>query len=159
LIGGPFGAGDAEDVVQEAFVKAYAALGRFRADAAFRPWILRIVANEARNARRSGGRRFGLALRAGHQAWTGPVVDTPEQHVVTEETRASVLDLVGSLPERERQVVACRYLLDLTEAETAEVIGVPVGTVKSRHSRGLARLRAAAEATGLTALEEGAGRA
>ena len=57
------GAAETEDAVQDAFVKAYAALGRFRAGSAFRPWILRIVANEARNRRRSAGRRAGLALR------------------------------------------------------------------------------------------------
>src|SRR4030095_9437816 len=56
--------GDAEDAVQEAFVKANAALGRFRAGAPFRPWLLRIVANEARNRRRSAGRRAGLAPAA-----------------------------------------------------------------------------------------------
>ena len=55
---------DADDAVQEAFLKAYAALPRFREGAPFRPWLLRIVANEARNRRRSAGRRTGLALRA-----------------------------------------------------------------------------------------------
>jgi RNA polymerase sigma-70 factor (ECF subfamily) len=56
--------GDAEEAVQDGFVKAYRALGRFREGAPFRPWLLRIVANEARNRRRSSGRRAGLALRA-----------------------------------------------------------------------------------------------
>ncbi len=55
---------DADDAVQDAFLKAYAALPRFRDGAPFRPWLLRIVANEARNRRRSAGRREGLALRA-----------------------------------------------------------------------------------------------
>ena len=57
-------AGEAEDAVQEAFVKAYYALPRFRSDAPFRPWLLRIVANEARNRVRSSRRRDGLVLRA-----------------------------------------------------------------------------------------------
>ena len=57
-------AGDAEDATQDGFVKAWRALGRFRTGAPFRPWLLRIVANEARNRRRSAGRRAGLALRA-----------------------------------------------------------------------------------------------
>ena len=57
---------EAEDVAQEAFVKAFRALGRFRAGKPFRPWLLRIVANEARNHRRSAGRRGALALRAAH---------------------------------------------------------------------------------------------
>ena len=59
---------DADDAVQEAFLKAYAALPRFRVGAPFRPWLLRIVANEARNRRRSAGRRTGLAQRAAEVA-------------------------------------------------------------------------------------------
>jgi len=88
LVAGP---ADAEDAVQEAFVKAYKALGRFRADGSFRPWLLRIVANEASNARRSAGRRYGLAVRVGGQAWVGPAAGTPEQEVATAETRAEAL--------------------------------------------------------------------
>ena len=56
--------GDADDAVQDAFLKAFAALPRFRDGAPLRPWLLRIVTNEARNRRRSAGRRQGLALRA-----------------------------------------------------------------------------------------------
>jgi RNA polymerase sigma factor (sigma-70 family) len=56
------GAGEAEDAVQEAFIKAYRALPRFRPGAPFRPWLLRIVANEARNRARSSRRREGLGL-------------------------------------------------------------------------------------------------
>ena len=153
LVAGP---ADAEDAVQEAFVKAYKALGRFRADGSFRPWLLRIVANEASNARRSAGRRYGLAVRVGGQAWVGPAAGTPEQEVATAETRAAVLVLVDALPERERQVVTCRYLLDLSEAETAHMLGIPTGTAKSRHARALARMRATTSAAALSVAEEGA---
>ena len=61
-------AADAEEAAQEGFVKAWRALPRFRAGAPFRPWLLAIVANEARNRRRAAGRRAGLALRAAEQA-------------------------------------------------------------------------------------------
>src|SRR6476660_8379234 len=64
-------AADAEEAAQDAFVKAYRALWRFRPGAPFKPWLLRIVANEARNRRRSAGRRAALALRAIHEASTG----------------------------------------------------------------------------------------
>jgi RNA polymerase sigma factor (sigma-70 family) len=153
LVAGP---GDAEDAVQEAFVKAYRALDRFRAGGAFRPWILRIVANEASNTRRSARRRYGLALRLGGHAWSGPIAGAPDQDAVTAETRRAVLALVEALPERERQVVACRYLLDLSEAETAQLLAIPAGTAKSRHARGLARLREAASTAGLSVAEKGA---
>jgi RNA polymerase sigma factor (sigma-70 family) len=140
---------DAEDVVQEAFVKAYRGLGRFRPGAAFRPWLLAIVAHEAANARRSAGRRAGLAARASAQVdpHTGSLPDsrpTPETAAVAAESARVLLAAVRGLPDRERDVVTCRYLLDLSEAETAAVLGLRTGTVKSRLSRGLDRLRRSA---------------
>ena len=61
-------AAEAEDAAQEGFVKAWQALGRFREGAPFRPWLLAIVVNEARNRRRHAGRQAALALRAGSRA-------------------------------------------------------------------------------------------
>jgi RNA polymerase sigma-70 factor (ECF subfamily) len=132
--------GDAEDAVQDAFVKAYHALPRFRPGAPFRPWILRIVANEARNRGRSSRRRENLVLRAA-AAGPGGAAPSPE---VAALARADVEVLVGALnrlPERDRLVVAYRYLFEMSEAETAEALDVRPGTVKSRLSRALARLR------------------
>jgi RNA polymerase sigma-70 factor (ECF subfamily) len=134
-------AADAEDVAQEAFVKAYRALGRFRAGAPFRPWLLQIVANEARNRRRSAGRRANLALRAAAEVRPGDAVPSPEAALVSDERRAELVAAVNALREEERDVVACRFFLDLSEEETAAALDVPVGTVKSRTSRALARLR------------------
>ena len=130
-------ADDAEDAAQEAFMKAFAALPRFRAGAAFRPWLLAIVANEARNRRRSANRRAALALRAPDQG----LESSPETMVLASEARQSLLDAVNALPDADREVVSYRYLLELSEAETAAVLGVPVGTVKSRLFRALGRLR------------------
>ena len=64
-------AAEAEDAAQEGFVKAYYAIRRFRSGAPFRPWILQIVANEARNRRRSAGRRAGLVMRTAAPAPSG----------------------------------------------------------------------------------------
>jgi RNA polymerase sigma-70 factor (ECF subfamily) len=133
--------GDAEDAAQEAFVKAYAALGRFRAGAPFRPWLLRIVANEARNRRRSAGRRTGLALRAAEDRRPGDAAPSPESAVLADETRALLLGAVNGLRPEDREVIGARYFLDLSEAETAETLGIARGTVKSRLSRALGRLR------------------
>lgn len=135
------GAGaDAEDVVQEAFVKAYTGLGRFREGASFRPWLLRIVTNEARNLHRGSGRRQARE----HLAWqrTQPLLATasPDDAVLTAARRAALVSALGELPERDRQVVVCRHLLELDERETATVLGVPLGTVKSRLSRALRKL-------------------
>jgi RNA polymerase sigma factor (sigma-70 family) len=136
---------DAEDATQEAFVKAYYALDRFRMDREFRPWILRIVANEARNRRRSARRRESLALRLAEDrpslSASGASARAPEAAAVSAETARVLLAALAELPERERLVVSCRYLLELSEAETAQALGLRPGTVKSRLSRGLAKLR------------------
>ncbi|HVM18298.1 MAG TPA: RNA polymerase sigma factor [Gaiellaceae bacterium] len=137
-------AADAEDAAQEAFVKAYRALGRFRRGAPFRPWLLRIVANEARNRRRTAGRRAALAVRAAALAERA-AADGPDAAAAAAEERARLLRAVERLREEERLVVACRYFLDLSEAETAAALGVRPGTVKSRLSRALERLRALLE--------------
>ncbi len=136
-------AADAEDAAQDAFVKAYYALDRFRRGEPFRPWILRIVANEARNRRRSAGRRERLALRLAERRGPGDAAPSPDAAAIANESRASLLAALETLSERDRLVVAFRYLLDLSEAETAAALGVRPGTVKSRLSRALARLRSA----------------
>ncbi len=137
------GAGaDADDVVQEAFVKAFRALPRFRGDRPFRPWLLRIVVNETRNLHRGASRRTGREARVvveGARLVAGP--DDPAETVVAADRRARLLALVAGLPQRSREVVVCRYLMELSEAETATALDVPVGTVKSRLSRALAQLR------------------
>ncbi|HET7273233.1 MAG TPA: RNA polymerase sigma factor [Rubrobacter sp.] len=130
---------DAEDATQEAFVKAYRALGRFRPGASFRPWLLAIVANEARNRRRSAGRRANLTLRAAQEG--SSVAVSPEAAVVASERRKELLSSLGELSEGDRLVISCRYFLELSEAETAATLGCARGTVKSRLSRALVRLR------------------
>jgi RNA polymerase sigma factor (sigma-70 family) len=133
-------AADAEEVVQDAFVKAYRARGRFRAGASFRPWILAIVANEARNRRRSLGRRARLELHLAEERPSGGAAPSPEVALLASEERASLLAAIDRLGEEQRAAVACRYFLDLSEAESAAVLGCRPGTVKSRLSRALARL-------------------
>jgi RNA polymerase sigma factor (sigma-70 family) len=136
---------DAEEAAQEGFVKAYRALGRFRPGAAIRPWLLQIVANEARNRRRSAGRRARLELRIATQDPSGDAAPSPEGALLDAERRSALMAAVNSLREEERLVIGLRYFLDLSEGETAATLGIRVGTVKSRLSRGLARLRERAE--------------
>ncbi len=131
--------GEAEDAVQEAFVKAYQHLPRFRVGAPFRPWLLRIVANEARNRARSSRRREGLAHRAAAQPPEVP--PSPEAAAVEREDAELLAAALGRLSERDRLVIAYRHLFEMSEAETAEALGVRVGTVKSRLSRAMDRLR------------------
>ena len=136
-------AAEAEDAVQDALVKAWRALGRFRRGAPFRPWLLQIVANEARNRRRSAGRRAALALRAAREEVSGDAAPSPEAALLAAEERARLLAALDGLPDDARLVLACRFLLDLSEAETAAALDVRPGTVKSRTARALDRLREA----------------
>jgi RNA polymerase sigma-70 factor (ECF subfamily) len=130
----------AEDVTQEAFVKAYRALPGFREASSFRPWLLRIVRNEALNQRRRQGRQERLGLRLANDPVSGGAAPSPETTVMTGLERQTVLDAVNELPDRYRDVVAHRYLLGLSEAETAATLRIPIGTVKSRTARALDRL-------------------
>jgi RNA polymerase sigma-70 factor (ECF subfamily) len=136
------GAGDdADDVVQEALVKAYRQLSRYRGESGFRPWLLAIVANETRNLHRSRRRRDGLALRAASASEPLPDAPDPADTVLARERRERLVDRLRLLDRRDQDVLVCRFLLDLSEQETAAALGVPKGTVKSRTSRALARLR------------------
>ena len=154
-------AADAEEAAQDGFVKAHRALGRFRRGAALKPWLLRIVANEARNRRRSATRRERLALRAAadqgiardaaegavgsaHRPGVrrlGDAVPSPEAALLARESHERLLAAVEGLSEEHRDAVACRYFLELSEEETAAALGIRKGTVKSRLSRALVQLR------------------
>jgi RNA polymerase sigma factor (sigma-70 family) len=138
-------AADAEEAAQDGFLKAHRALGRFRADSPWRPWLLRIVANEARNRRRAAGRRTRLELRAAEAAPSTAGARSSESIVLTAERDAALRNALGTLAEPDREVLYLRYFLDLPEVEMAAVLDCRPGTVKSRLSRSLARLRAILE--------------
>jgi RNA polymerase sigma-70 factor (ECF subfamily) len=139
-------AGDAEDAAQSAFLKAYLHLSRFRSSAPFRPWILQIVANEARNTRRGRWRHLQRG-RDGDDA-AGEMPDREpdvELQTIAAERSAWLVAHIDALSAADRQAILCRYALDLSEAEMAAVLGCARGTVKSRLHRALARLRARLE--------------
>jgi RNA polymerase sigma factor (sigma-70 family) len=123
---------EAEDAIQEAFIKAHRALWRFRAGAPFRPWLLRIAANEARNRRRSAGRREHLAVMVA----AGLPATAEQSH-----SGGELIAALDRLEAPQREVVLLRHVLELSEAETAAALGCRPGTVKSRLSRALARMR------------------
>ena len=135
-------AAEAQDAAQEAFVKAFYALGRFRSGAAFRPWLLRIVANEAINRRRAARRKANLVLRVAESRPPDGAAPSPEAAALAHEVRQEMLDAVNKLQPEDRLVIAYRYFMDLSEGEMAEALDCPRGTVKSRLSRALKRLRA-----------------
>ncbi|MFO7681275.1 MAG: RNA polymerase sigma factor [Chloroflexota bacterium] len=135
-------AADAEDVAQEAFVRAYLSLARFDETRPFRPWLLQITRNLARNNRRSL-RRYLHHLTHWYDVARETAVTPPPQ---TELARAHLLgEAVQKLSAKGQEVVYLRYFLELSEAETAVILNIPPGTVKSRLSRGLHQLRGVIE--------------
>jgi RNA polymerase sigma-70 factor (ECF subfamily) len=138
-------AADAEEAAQDAFVKAFRALGRFRPGSPWRPWLLKIVANEARNRRRSAGRRTRVELRAAADPLAAGASPSAEALVLTAERDAALRAALAGLADRDREVLYLRFFLDLGEAEMAAVLDCRPGTVKSRVSRALDRLRAELE--------------
>ena len=135
-------AADAQEAAQDAFVKAYGALGRFRPGAPLRPWLLKIAVNESRNRVRSAARREALALRAGAERPPEGADQSPEAALLAAERRRELLAALERLREEDRLAIVCRYFLELSESEAARVLGWRRGTLKSRLSRALGRLRA-----------------
>jgi RNA polymerase sigma-70 factor (ECF subfamily) len=135
-------ADEARDAAQEGFVRAWRALPRFRSGAEPRPWLLRIVGNAARNRRRGSSRQAALGLRLAEDPLSGGAAPSPEGSVLAAERREALLAAVGRLRPEDRQVIALRWFAELDEASMAAVLDVPRGTVKSRLSRAMSRLRA-----------------
>ena len=131
---------DAEEAAQDGFLKAYRSLDRFREGAPFRPWLLRIVANEARNRRVAAQRRERLTMRAiGERPPEAGIA--AEAEAIASAKREELIAAVARLDDRDQLVIGARFFLELSEAETAAALGVRPGTVKSRLSRALHRLR------------------
>jgi RNA polymerase sigma-70 factor (ECF subfamily) len=129
---------EAEDVAQEAFLKAYRALASFRGDSAFYTWLYRIAINTAKNALVSQRRRpvdFDLDLQDPDQYERQAKLkeaDTPEGVLLTDEIRAVVEEAMEQLPEDLRTAIVLRELEGLSYEEIAEAMDCPVGTVRSR---------------------------
>lgn len=132
-------AAQAEDVAQDAFVRAHQKLGTFRVGEPFRPWLLRIVTNLALNEVRSRTRRRGLLDRVGRMRQEP--MPAPEREAEADEERHLLWRAINELREEDRIVLYLRYFLDLPEREIAVAIGQQPGTVKSRLSRASGRLR------------------
>lgn len=133
-------ADEAEDVAQEAFIRAHRALAGFDAARPLRPWLLSIAANLARNRRRSL-RRYLAALQRAFEG--APAVAEPPD-TPAEEAQA-LWQAIRRLGPADQEVIYLRYFLELSEAEAARALAVAQGTAKSRLSRALGRLRALIE--------------
>ena len=132
---------EAEDATQDGFVRAFNALDRFRGGEPLRPWLVTIVANAARTRRTAAARRPMLTLDATAAHPMDDAAQSPEAAALVMEQRRELLDAVNALRQDDQQVIVYRYFLDLSEAESAALLNCARGTVKSRLSRALGRLR------------------
>ena len=129
---------EAQDVTQEAFVKAYRALGNFRGDSAFYTWLYRIAINTAKNYLVSRNRRppaSGVDAQdaeffEGDHALKN--IDSPERLLLRDEIDKTVQDSIGKLPEDLRVALTLREYEGLSYEDIAAVMQCPVGTVRSR---------------------------
>jgi RNA polymerase sigma-70 factor (ECF subfamily) len=126
------------DIAQETFIRAYAALARFDRARPLRPWLLHIAGNLASNRRRSL-RRYLATLQ---RAFMGAPQSAPPPDADGGWEAQTLWQAMRGLGHADQEVIYLRYFLELSEAEAARALGVAQGTVKSRLSRALARLRA-----------------
>jgi RNA polymerase sigma-70 factor (ECF subfamily) len=128
---------EAEDVAQEAFVRAYLKLDQYDDSRPLRPWLLAITGNLARNKRRSAGRYWHMVQRflqeRGQETAVSPPRDGGDALLLWQ--------AMQKLPQASQAVIYLRYFLELSEAETAQTLDIALGTVKSRAHRSLKKLR------------------
>jgi RNA polymerase sigma-70 factor, ECF subfamily len=129
---------EAQDISQEAFIKAYRALKNFRGDSAFYTWLYRIAVNTAKNHLAAKKRRppaedidskdaEQISLNSGLKD-----IATPERNLVRDDIRAAIVDAMDNLSDELREAISLRELEGLSYEEIAEVMNCPVGTVRSR---------------------------
>ncbi len=142
---------DALDLAQEGFVRAFRALDRFEAGQAFRPWLYQIVRNAALNALKKRQRRGERSLDTLAENGVEPVsgAPAPDTQVAKEDLRAALADALQALTPDQREIIQLRHFLELSYAEIADCLDIPMGTVMSRlHGarKALARVWAARRA-------------
>lgn len=143
---------DAEEVTQDAFIRAHRGLTNFRGDAAFSTWLYQIATNLARNRywywwRRKRDQSFSLDQPLGEDGSTTLAdlipaeMETPEDATVTQEFANRVAECMDMLNEKHREILILRNVQNLSYEEIAEILGISVGTVKSRIARARESLR------------------
>jgi RNA polymerase sigma-70 factor (ECF subfamily) len=132
----------AEDIFQETFLQVYRSAAMFDLTRSFRPWLFTVAANKARDVLRKKGRRPEMPLDAPLSSGDGrettfadlipSKIPSPDEISSNHETRAHVQGMVQEMPETLREVLSLSYFKELPHKEIAEILAIPVGTVKSR---------------------------
>jgi RNA polymerase sigma-70 factor (ECF subfamily) len=129
---------EAQDVAQEAFIKAYRALGDFRGDSAFYTWLYRIAINTAKNYLQARTRRsydYEVDIQEAEQIENAPqlkMIDTPEHEVLNQELVNVIEAAIDGLPDEMRTAIMLREFEGMSYDEIAQTMDCPVGTVRSR---------------------------
>lgn len=132
---------EARDASQSGFLKAWLHIGRVDPERPVRPWLLTIVANEARNRRRARGRWLARVLPEDKVELLAEPGPSPELDIERQDEAGVVLRHLAAMDDTDRMTLWCRFVLDMSEQETADVMECPTGTVKSRTHRAMERLR------------------
>jgi len=129
---------EAQDVAQDAFIKAYKALGEFRGDSAFYTWLYRIAINTAKNYLLSRSRRhsdYEIEMQDAEDIENAPQlkdIETPEDHLMNEQIIHVIKTAIEKLPEEMRIAITLREFEGMSYEEIAEAMDCPIGTVRSR---------------------------
>lgn len=131
----------AEDLVQETFLRVLRSIHQYQYPRPFKPWLYMIATNLARDYYKRAETRYVMGSSEDETHFISEIELRPEDALVLEAEVSSVVKALHMLPTHQREVIVLRYCQELSLAEIAEALAIPVGTVKSRVSLGLGRLR------------------
>ena len=146
---------DAEDALQETLLQVYRALPGFRGESSFSTWLFRIAINRTRNWLRAQGRASSERFAVKMVGAIAGSVQQVEAEVVNREDRRLVRASLLKLPEHYRRAILLRHYLDMSYEEIAEILAIPVGTVRSRLAQGRKLLMQQMDMHGYRPLNEG----
>jgi len=130
-----------EDMAQETFLRVMQGIASYQFPRPFKPWLYAIATNLARNFFKQADTRHTISAQDSTFEQTDDPFISPEVSVLAYDESQQVIHALKSLPAHQREVVILRYYQELSLAEIAEILNIPVGTVKSRLSLGLRKLR------------------
>ncbi|WP_002148428.1 sigma-70 family RNA polymerase sigma factor [Bacillus cereus] len=130
---------DVDDVVQEIYIQLYEALRKYDSEKPFRPWLIGLAIKQIHSYRRKRWMRLRIVKKAEEQR--KPVQVDFSNDVVSKISSQKLIELIHKLPYKLKQVIILRYLHDYSQEEVAQILHIPIGTVKSRIHAALKKLR------------------